>query len=76
MSENNAFKYIATQILLKLLGICLLLLAISYALMLFSFDSNDPAFSNSITVAGAGDVRNFFGIFGAKIADLSLQIFV
>jgi len=74
MSENNALKYIVTQILLKLLGVCLLLLAVSYALILFSFDGNDPAFSNSIAVT-ADDVRNFFGILGAKIADLSLQIF-
>ena len=74
MSENNALKYIVTQILLKLLGVCLILLAVSYALILFSFDGNDPAFSNSITIA-TDDVRNFFGILGAKIADLSLQIF-
>jgi S-DNA-T family DNA segregation ATPase FtsK/SpoIIIE len=74
MSENNALKYIFTQILLKLLGICLLLVAICYALILFSFDGSDPAFSNSIIVAN-GDVHNFFGEIGAKIADLSLQIF-
>ena len=74
MSENNALKYIITQLLLKLLGISLLLLAICYALILFSFSSNDPSFSNSIIVA-SDDVHNFFGIFGAKVADLSLQIF-
>ena len=72
MSENNALKYIATQILLKLLGISLLVLALCFALMLFSFSGDDPAFSNSLA---SSQTHNFFGIFGAKVADLSLEIF-
>lgn len=72
MSENNALKYILTQILLKLLGIGLLVLALCFALMLFSFSGDDPAFSNSLT---SSQTHNFFGIFGAKVADLSLQVF-
>jgi S-DNA-T family DNA segregation ATPase FtsK/SpoIIIE len=67
----NKSLQILIQLLRRLAGIFVTILAIYYALILITFDVNDPSFN---TFSTENNIRNFGGIYGARIADLSFQI--
>ena len=62
---------IILQLLRRLSGIVITIFSFYYVLVLITFDINDPSFN---TFSTETDIKNFGGIFGAKIADLSFQI--
>ena len=67
----NKSLQIIIQLFRRLAGIFVTILAIYYALILITFDVNDPSFN---TFSTENHIKNFGGIFGARIADLSFQI--
>lgn len=67
----NKSLQILIQLFRRLTGILVIILAIYYALILITFDVNDPSFN---TFSTQNHVNNFGGIYGARIADLSFQI--
>jgi len=67
----NKSLQILIQLFRRLAGIFVTILAIYYALILITFDVNDPSFN---TFSTENHVKNFGGIYGARIADLSFQI--
>jgi len=67
----NKSLQILIQLFRRLAGILVIILAIYYALILITFDVNDPSFN---TFSTQNHVNNFGGIYGARIADLSFQI--
>ncbi len=62
---------IILELLRRLSGIVITMFSFYYVLVLITFDINDPSFNTFSTEA---NIKNFGGIFGAKIADLSFQI--
>ena len=67
----NKSLQIIIQLFRRLAGIFVTILAIYYALILITFDVNDPSFN---TFSTENHIKNFGGFFGARIADLSFQI--
>lgn len=67
----NKSLQIIIQLFRRLAGIFVTILAIYYALILITFDVNDPSFN---TFSTENHIKNFGGIYGARIADLSFQI--
>jgi|APGre2960657468_1045069.scaffolds.fasta_scaffold01364_6 S-DNA-T family DNA segregation ATPase FtsK/SpoIIIE len=67
----NKSLQILIQLFRRLAGIFVTILAIYYALILITFDVNDPSFN---TFSTENHIKNFGGIYGARIADLSFQI--
>ena len=67
----NKSLQILIQLVRRLAGIFVTILAIYYALILITFDVNDPSFN---TFSTENHIKNFGGIYGARIADLSFQI--
>ena len=70
MNINKSLQIII-HLLRRLTGILLTVLALYCALILITFDINDPSFN---TFSTENNVKNFGGIYGARIADLSYQI--
>ena len=70
MNINKTLQ-IVIHLLRRLVGICTSIFAIYYALTLITFDVNDPSFN---TFSSEGNIKNFGGIYGARIADLSYQV--
>lgn len=70
MNINKSLQIII-HLLRRLTGILLTVLALYCALILVTFDINDPSFN---TFSTENNVKNFGGIYGARIADLSYQI--
>jgi S-DNA-T family DNA segregation ATPase FtsK/SpoIIIE len=70
MNINKSLQIII-HLLRRLAGVFLAVFAIYYALILVTFDVNDPSFN---TFSTENDIKNFGGIYGARIADLSFQI--
>ncbi|MFM7558136.1 MAG: DNA translocase FtsK [Alphaproteobacteria bacterium] len=66
----NKLNQILTFLIRKLTGITMLIYAFFYALILLSFNGDDPSFNTFTT---SKEVQNIGGNFGAKIADLSFQ---
>lgn len=67
---NDKISPIIFRLLTRLFGLCLIGFALSFALALFSFDSNDPSFN---TVSTDDYISNWMGSFGSHISDLSFQ---
>ena len=70
MNINKSLQIII-HLLRRLAGVFTTAFAIYYALLLITFDINDPSFN---TFSNEDIVKNFGGIYGARIADLSFQI--
>ncbi len=66
----NKINKILTFLIKKLTGILMIIYAVFYALILLSFNGDDPSFNTFTT---SKEVQNIGGNFGAKIADLSFQ---
>ena len=70
MNINKSLQIII-HLLRRLAGVFTTVFAIYYALLLITFDINDPSFN---TFSTEDIVKNFGGIYGARIADLSFQV--
>lgn len=70
MTSNKPLQIIF-RLLRRLTGVAITIFSLYYALILITFDINDPSFNTFSTEVS---VKNFGGIFGARIADLSFQI--
>jgi S-DNA-T family DNA segregation ATPase FtsK/SpoIIIE len=70
MTTNKSLQIIF-RLLRRLAGVFITIFSLYYALILITFDINDPSFN---TFSTENIVKNFGGIFGARIADLSFQI--
>ncbi len=70
MTSNKPLQIIF-RLLRRLAGVAITIFSLYYALILITFDINDPSFNTFSTEVS---VKNFGGIFGARIADLSFQI--
>ncbi len=66
----NKLSQILTFLFKKLSGILMIIYAIFYALILLSFNGDDPSFNTFTTTK---EIENIGGNLGAKIADLSFQ---
>ena len=66
----NKFLPLIAQLLRRLAGVLVIIMAFYLAVILISFNSNDPSFN---TFSTNQDIKNYGGIIGAKIADLSFQ---
>jgi len=70
MNINKSLQ-ILIHLLRRFAGLLTTVFAIYYALLLITFDINDPSFN---TFSSEDAVKNFGGIYGARIADLSFQV--
>jgi S-DNA-T family DNA segregation ATPase FtsK/SpoIIIE len=71
MQINDTIKQILIKIFLRLAGLSIIFIAICYTLSIVSFSSSDSSFNSA---SDNLEFDNIFGSFGAKLADLSLQI--
>jgi len=55
----------------RMQGTAIILVALTWTLVLFSYDPKDPSFN---TVSNNGTVHNWLGLFGSHAADLSWQM--
>ena len=67
----QSYKYFLINRLTEIIGICLIGFAIIGFAILLTYSPFDPSFNNETTQ----EVQNIFGISGAIIADLLMQVF-
>ena len=67
----NKILTLILQLFRRLSGIFVIVGALYLALILITFNIDDPSFN---TFSTANDVKNFGGVTGARIADLSYQL--